>query len=586
LHLATDELALQRENTVMSSISEEQMLSDVEVYPADSEAPAPFSSASSPPRPIGKDEEDVYSDQSGSECGDADRMLNRAALPAAKITRKASGTSSHARPPLERLVSEDESAPEEEEIEYAMVIDGKTLGLLLDDDIKYLFLAVATQCKSVICCRCSPAQKASVVKLVTEPTLMFSPGNISLAIGDGANDVPMIQAANVGIGISGKEGRQAVLSSDYSFAQFRFLKRLVLVHGNYSYKRISKLILFSFMKNVALSLSNFFFAVQTMYSGLLMYFSIFFTLYNALFTTIPIVVIAMYNQDVSPAVLMQYPSLYVNGLKNRSFNWMSFFGWCGLGVWHAYVIYFVPFTSDGFLRNYFMVSTSEEEVLLFNSLDLGLWADGVAAYTYLIVASTAQVSLMTSNWTRPNVLSTLGTLLFYFAFVAFFCNVYGWTGADIYETEVAYSVFNKLVVTPWFWFGMVLATVTAVVPNYFAKAGRVLFYPEPSHLMREWNRLCKQEDLGVQMTSPRLLRRHTGFAFSHCPGESSMALFKSPPKATRVSRTGNAQNNNTSTESISNSTTNPSPDNDAVISSPAINNHHHSLDTSRDVGIL
>ena len=77
---------------------------------------------------------------------------------------------------------------------------------------------------------------------------MFSPGNISLAIGDGANDVPMIQAANVGVGISGKEGRQAVLSSDFSLAQFRFLKRLVLVHGNYSYKRISKLILFSFQK--------------------------------------------------------------------------------------------------------------------------------------------------------------------------------------------------------------------------------------------------------------------------------------------------------------------------------------------------
>lgn len=136
----------------------------------------------------------------------------------------------------------------DEDVGYAMVIDGQTLSLVLDNDIKYLFLAVATQCKSVICCRCSPSQKAAVVKLVTEPTLMFSPGNISLAIGDGANDVPMIQAANVGVGISGKEGRQAVLSSDYSFAQFRFLKRLLLVHGNYSYKRISKLILFSFMK--------------------------------------------------------------------------------------------------------------------------------------------------------------------------------------------------------------------------------------------------------------------------------------------------------------------------------------------------
>ncbi|KUF99972.1 hypothetical protein AM588_10009478 [Phytophthora nicotianae] len=409
----------------------------------------------------------------------------------------------------------------DEELEFAMVIDGKTLALVLDDDIKYLFLAVATQCKSVICCRCSPSQKASVVKLVTEPTLMFSPGNITLAIGDGANDVPMIQAANVGVGISGKEGRQAVLSSDYSIAEFQYLKRLLLVHGNYSYKRISKLILFSFMKNVALSMSNFFLAMETMYSGLLMYFSIFFTLYNALFTTIPIVVIAMYNQDVSPAVLMQYPTLYVNGLKNRSFNWLSFFGWCVLGAWHAYVVYAVPFFTNGSIVWYF---SSDSSKLQFDKRDLGLWANGVASYTYLITASTVQVSLMTSNWTRANVLSTVGTLVFYYLFTAFFCAVFGWTKADFYDTEVGYGVVSQLVNEGWFWLGLLFSVVVAILPNYIAKAGRVLFYPEPSHLMREWNRLAKGEDAAVVMDSPRLVRRNTGFAFSHCPGESEMAL--------------------------------------------------------------
>ncbi|OWZ24194.1 P-type ATPase (P-ATPase) [Phytophthora megakarya] len=409
----------------------------------------------------------------------------------------------------------------DEELEFAMVIDGKTLALVLDDDIKYLFLAVATQCKSVICCRCSPSQKASVVKLVTEPTLMFSPGNITLAIGDGANDVPMIQAANVGVGISGKEGRQAVLSSDYSIAEFQYLKRLLLVHGNYSYKRISKLILFSFMKNVALSMSSFYLSMETMYSGLLMYFSIFFTLYNALFTTIPIVVIAMYNQDVSPAVLMQYPTLYVNGLKNRSFNWLSFFGWCVLGAWHAYVVYAVPFFTNGSIVWYF---SSDSSKLQFDKRDLGLWANGVASYTYLITASTVQVSLMTSNWTRTNVISTIGTLIFYYLFTAFFCAVFGWTKADFYDTEVGFGVVSQLIREAWFWLGLLLSVVVAILPNYIAKAGRVLFYPEPSHLMREWNRLAKGEDAAVVMDSPRLVRRNTGFAFSHCPGETEMVL--------------------------------------------------------------
>ncbi|KAF4040525.1 Pleckstrin homology domain-containing proteinoLip ATPase C [Phytophthora infestans] len=451
----------------------------------------------------------------------------------------------------------------DEELEFAMVIDGKTLALVLDDDIKYLFLAVATQCKSVICCRCSPSQKASVVKLVTEPTLMFSPGNITLAIGDGANDVPMIQAANVGVGISGKEGRQAVLSSDYSIAEFQYLKRLLLVHGNYSYKRISKLILFSFMKNVALSMSNFFLAMETMYSGLLMYFSIFFTLYNALFTTIPIVVIAMYNQDVSPAVLMQYPTLYVNGLKNRSFNWLSFFGWCVLGAWHAYVVYAVPFFTNGSIVWYFSSASSK---LQFDKRDLGLWANGVASYTYLITASTVQVSLMTSNWTRTNALSTVGTLVFYYLFTAFFCAVFGWTTTDFYDTEVGYGVVSQLVNEAWFWLGLLLSVVLAILPNYIAKAGRVLFYPEPSHLMREWNRLAKGEDAAVVMDSPRLVRRNTGFAFSHCPGESEMALgvyrSSNTREQSRAGQRSNLSNTGVRVQSPSSSTadgSSPSP---------------------------
>lgn len=268
-----------------------------------------------------------------------------------------------------------------------------------------------------------------------------------------------------------------------------------------------------------------------------MYFSIFFTLYNALFTTIPIVVIAMYNQDVSPAVLMQYPTLYVNGLKNRSFNWISFFGWCGLGMWHAYVIYSVPFFTNGFIVYYFAKNGSDK--YMFDSHDLGLWAGGVAAYTYLITASTAQVALMTSNWTRANVISTVGTLVFYYAFMAFFSNIFGWAKSDVYEINVAYGVMNKLFSEAWFYFGLMITVVAAVLPNYIVKAGRVLFYPEPSHLMREWNRLAKGgEDAAMPSESPRLVRRNTGFAFSHFPGESQMALATVSQMRHRISTVG------------------------------------------------
>lgn len=115
---------------------------------------------------------------------------------------------------------------------FILVIDGAALTDALQEETKGLLLRLSTQCEAVICCRVSPLQKALVVKLVKDGI-----GAITLAIGDGANDVSMIQAADVGVGISGEEGLQAVNSSDYAIAQFRFLKRLLFVHGHWSYSR-------------------------------------------------------------------------------------------------------------------------------------------------------------------------------------------------------------------------------------------------------------------------------------------------------------------------------------------------------------
>lgn len=98
----------------------------------------------------------------------------------------------------------------------------------------------------------SPLQKALVVKLVKRNLK-----SLLLAIGDGANDVSMIQAAHVGVGISGVEGLQAARSADVSIAQFRYLRKLLLVHGAWSYQRISKVILYSFYKNIALYMTQF-----------------------------------------------------------------------------------------------------------------------------------------------------------------------------------------------------------------------------------------------------------------------------------------------------------------------------------------
>jgi phospholipid-translocating ATPase len=127
---------------------------------------------------------------------------------------------------------------------HAIVIDGESLKLVLHDDLRQRFLLLCKQCKSVLCCRVSPAQKAAVVQLVKNGLDVMA-----LSIGDGANDVAMIQEADVGVGIAGEEGRQAVMSSDYAIGQFRFLQRLVLVHGRWSYRRLAE------------SIANFFYKV-------------------------------------------------------------------------------------------------------------------------------------------------------------------------------------------------------------------------------------------------------------------------------------------------------------------------------------
>jgi phospholipid-transporting ATPase len=151
---------------------------------------------------------------------------------------------------LEAVRSQAASGGESDAL--ALIIDGKSLTFALEKDMEKMFLDLAVMCKAVICCRVSPLQKALVVKLVKRHLKA-----LLLAIGDGANDVSMIQAAHVGVGISGVEGLQAARSADVAIGQFRYLRKLLLVHGAWSYQRISKVILYSFYKNIAMFMTQF-----------------------------------------------------------------------------------------------------------------------------------------------------------------------------------------------------------------------------------------------------------------------------------------------------------------------------------------
>ncbi|EIE80028.1 hypothetical protein RO3G_04733 [Rhizopus delemar RA 99-880] len=175
----------------------------------------------------------------------------------------------------------------EQDVEHALVIEGSALVHVFDSsEVQQKMLEIAMRCKSVICCRVSPLQKAQVVELVRR-----SHDVVTLAVGDGANDVSMIQVANVGVGISGQEGVQAAMAADYAICQFRFLHKLLLVQGHWSYVRISEMILNFFFKNVFWVFPSLWYQIYSGWSGNIFYDYSFLQLYNIIFTLAPIVVL-------------------------------------------------------------------------------------------------------------------------------------------------------------------------------------------------------------------------------------------------------------------------------------------------------
>ena len=206
-------------------------------------------------------------------------------------------------------------------------------------DLEHALLTVGNSCKSVIACRVSPQQKANIVLMVRKSR---TPYPMTLAIGDGANDVGMIQRAEVGVGISGKEGLQAANAADFSIAQFRFLKNLLLVHGRWDYRRMSKVVLYSFYKNVVITLVIFYFNALTGFSGTSFFESIVYSSYN-IELALPIIGVGLFDRDLKVETVMAHPSVYVVGLKGMDINVSKMLKWVLLGIVHSLICFWVPY---------------------------------------------------------------------------------------------------------------------------------------------------------------------------------------------------------------------------------------------------
>jgi phospholipid-translocating ATPase len=218
-----------------------------------------------------------------------------------------------------------------------IVIDGQTLAQINEvEPLKLLFYDLAILADSVICCRASPSQKASLVKNIRKRVKKA----ITLAIGDGANDIAMIQEAHVGIGITGKEGLQAARTSDYSIAQFRFLVKLLLVHGRWNYVRTCKYTVGTFWKEMLFYLTQALYQRSVGYTGTSLYESWSLSMFNTLFTSLPVIFLGVFEKDLSASTLLAVPELYTKGQRNGGFNFKVYLGWMFMASAEAMVVYF------------------------------------------------------------------------------------------------------------------------------------------------------------------------------------------------------------------------------------------------------
>ncbi|XP_040895608.1 phospholipid-transporting ATPase IF isoform X1 [Toxotes jaculatrix] len=338
---------------------------------------------------------------------------------------------------------------EDHVIQHGLVVDGASLSLALREHEK-LFMEVCKNCSAVLCCRMAPLQKAKVVRL-----LKTSPEKpITLAIGDGANDVSMIQEAHVGIGIMGKEGRQAVRNSDYAIARFKFLAKLLLVHGHFYYIRIATLVQYFFYKNVCFITPQFLYQFFCLFSQQTLYDSVYLTLYNICFTSLPILVYSLFEQLVHPHILQNKPGLYRDISKNSLLSFRTFLYWTLLGFCHAFVFFFGSYILMG-----------EDTTLMGNGQMFGNWTFGTLVFTVMVITVTLKLALETHFWTWMNHFVTWGSIAFYFIFSLF----YGGIIWPFLHTQDMYFVFVQLLSSGSAWFAIIIIVITCLFPDVVKK---------------------------------------------------------------------------------------------------------------------
>ncbi|KAH7019113.1 hypothetical protein EDB80DRAFT_869788 [Ilyonectria destructans] len=351
---------------------------------------------------------------------------------------------------------------------HGVVIDGFTLRWVLNDRLKQKFLLLCKQCKSVLCCRVSPAQKAAVVAMVKNGLDVMT-----LSIGDGANDVAMIQEADVGVGIAGVEGQQAAMSSDYAVAQFRFLSRLVLVHGRWSYRRLAESISNFFYKNMVWTFAIFWFEIFCDFDMTYLFDMTYILMFNLFFTSLPVGLMGILDQDVSDKVSLEVPQLYRRGIERMEWTASKFWMYMVDGIYQSVMVFFIPYLlfMDGTFIG--MNGLGLEDRLRF----------GAYVAHPAIITINMYILINTYRWDWLMVLIVVISDVF----------IFFWTGVytSFTSSEFFYGAASQVYREATFWAIFFIVPVICLFPRFAIKALQKVYWPYDVDIIREQERMGK-----------------------------------------------------------------------------------------------
>ncbi|XP_048220565.1 phospholipid-transporting ATPase VD isoform X2 [Perognathus longimembris pacificus] len=346
-----------------------------------------------------------------------------------------------------------------------LIITGKTLEFALQENLQRRFLELTAWCHAVVCCRATPLQKSEVVKLVRNHLHVMT-----LAIGDGANDVSMIQVADIGIGVSGQEGMQAVMASDFAICRFRHLGKLLLVHGHWCYTRLSNMILYFFYKNVAYVNLLFWYQFFCGFSGTTMtdYWVLIF--FNLLFTSAPPVIYGVLEKDVSAETLMQLPELYQSGQRSEAYLPLTF--WITLmdAFYQSLVCFFVP---------YFTYQGSDIDIFTF----------GNPLNTAALFIILLHLVIESKSLTWIHMLVIVGSVLSYF----FFALAFGALCVTCNPPSNPYWIMQEHMLDPMFYLVCILTTFLALLPRFLYRVLQGSLFPSLVLRAKLLDRLTPEE---------------------------------------------------------------------------------------------